>query len=123
MWFNKGDQRPVYDKEGDDPALLKSKYPPLQTPPHAFARLSKRQKAANELLDIEHIEREVLKCLNETTTRRLYQPSEQVPLATQKQFRSKFVSTFLFDAQLTILPHLSRLKSFSRATRLCSHKR
>ena len=94
MWFNKGDARPVYDAEVDDPALLKLKYPPLQRPANAFARLTRKQKAANALFDVEAIERELLRCLNESTTRRLYQPCEQVPLATQKLFRTKFVSLY-----------------------------
>ena len=93
MWFNKGDTEPVYDAKVEDAALLKLKYPPLMRPNNAYSRLSQKQKAVNELLDVEHIESEVFRCLNESTTRRLYQPSEQVPLATQKEFRTKFVSS------------------------------
>ena len=74
---------PIYDRLNElDNTLNKSKYPPLQRPDNAFARLSKKEKAANEILDIEAIEKEVLRCINESTTRRLYQPSDQVPLAT-----------------------------------------
>ena len=76
VWFNRGDTRAVYDQEGLDPALEKSKYPPLQRPENAFARLSRKQKAVIDIFDVESIEREVLKSLNESTTKRLYQPCE-----------------------------------------------
>jgi len=46
------------------------------------------------MFDIGHIERELQKCLKESTTHRLYQPSEQVSLAMQKEFRTKFVRLF-----------------------------
>ena len=32
MWYNKGDQEPVYEAKVEDPALLKLKYPPLMMP-------------------------------------------------------------------------------------------
>ena len=93
MWFNKGDTTPVYEKDPEDLTQLKDKYPPLNHPEGAFARLSKKQKKdSKDILDIEAIEREVFKCLNESTTRRLYQPSEQVSRSTQLTFRTKFVS-------------------------------
>ena len=37
-------------------------------PDNAYMRLNKKQKAVSELLDIEAIERELHKCLKETTT-------------------------------------------------------
>lgn len=99
MFVNRGSAAPIYDQVDEvDAALHKSqKYPPLQKPDNAFNRLSKKQKkgGANDALDVEAVEKEMLKCLNESTTRRLYQPSEQVPLAKQKQFRSMFVSELL----------------------------
>ena len=82
VWFNKGDTTQIYEPAIEDPTLRNKKYPPLQRPENAFARLSKKQKAANELIDVASVERELQKCLNESTTRRLYQPSEQVPLTT-----------------------------------------
>ncbi len=112
IYYNKGNQEPVYEPKLEDPALLKLKYPPLSLPQNAFSRLLKKKPTNNtlssnstkaalaEFLDIENIENEILKCLNESTTKRLYQPSEQVPLNKQKQFRTKFVS-------VTHIPNLS----------------
>lgn len=42
IWFNKGDTTQIYEAVLDDPSLLNSKYPPLQKPAQAFARLSKK---------------------------------------------------------------------------------
>ena len=97
IWHNKGDSTQIYEAAIEDPVLLNKKYPPLQRPDNAFVRLSKKQKVVSDLFDIGHIERELQKCLQESTTHRLYQPSEQVSLAMQKEFRTKFVrKSFLF---------------------------
>ena len=88
----RGDTTKVYELDPEDASKLKAKYPPLMKPDRAFARLSKKQKAANDLLDIDAIENEVIKCLNESTTRRLYVGSDQDPSRKFGHLRNKFVS-------------------------------
>ena len=89
-------------------------------PDNAYNRLTQKQKAVNEVLDIEHIDSELLKCLNESTTKRLYQPSEQVPLSTQKEFRTKFVSLHVSNLLTRLLIH--SLRNYGRITCPFSHK-
>ena len=60
IWFNKGDTTPVYERKNEE-------YQP---------RKLKKVRVKGDMIDINAVEREVHKCLQESTTRRLYQPSE-----------------------------------------------